>query len=215
MQESLPEKSDGRTRKLCTARAPWQNLSTRFSDYKKHSNCIWVGDLRNVLELNEEELTVTVEPLVEVGAITRWLVPRGYMLAATLEIEEATIGGLAMAVGMTTHSHHCGLLSETVLNYEIVTGHGELINATRDGSHADLYHALPWSHGSLGLLVSLRLRVIKVESYVRVTYNFHMSMGSYCDNIRALAHSNAVFVEATVFGPEEAVVMRGMSLSFQ
>ena len=37
---------------------------------------------------------------------------------------EATIGGLAMAVGMTTHSHISGLLQETVVEYEVVLGDG-------------------------------------------------------------------------------------------
>eukprot|EP00516_Mucochytrium_quahogii_P012749 CAMPEP_0203805248 /NCGR_PEP_ID=MMETSP0100_2-20121128/14108_1 /ASSEMBLY_ACC=CAM_ASM_000210 /TAXON_ID=96639 /ORGANISM=" , Strain NY0313808BC1" /LENGTH=139 /DNA_ID=CAMNT_0050713703 /DNA_START=81 /DNA_END=497 /DNA_ORIENTATION=- len=64
---------------------------------KDYSSCIFVGDLNNVLELDEENLVVRVEPLVDVGKITRYLVARGYMLATTLEIEEATIGGLAMA----------------------------------------------------------------------------------------------------------------------
>lgn len=56
----------------------WQNLSTRFADYKANSDCIFVGDLRNVVDFNEEALTVTVEPLIDVGTITRWLTARGY-----------------------------------------------------------------------------------------------------------------------------------------
>jgi delta24-sterol reductase len=33
------------------------------------------------------------------------LIPRGYTLAVTLEIADATLGGLAFGVGMTTYSH--------------------------------------------------------------------------------------------------------------
>ena len=35
----------------------------------------------------------------------RYLIPRGYTLAVTLEIADATLGGLAFGVGMTTYSH--------------------------------------------------------------------------------------------------------------
>ena len=59
------------------------------------------------------------------------------MLATTLEVEEATIGGLAMAVGMTTASHKYGLLSETVLEYEIVLGDGERIFVRPEGEHKE------------------------------------------------------------------------------
>jgi Delta24-sterol reductase len=152
-------------RNLCTARAPWQNLSTRFADYKKKSDCIYVGDFRNMLHISEDATTVTLEPLVTVGMATSWLLPKGFMLATTLEIEEATIGGLACAVGMTTASHKYGLLQETVEEYEIVLGDGALVRARRDNEYSDLWHAFPWSHGSLGLLVGLTLKIIPVTNY--------------------------------------------------
>ena len=202
-------------RKMCTARAPWQNLSTRFADYKKSSDCIFVGDLRAVVRLNApgsgfgEHATVTLEPQVDVGAATRWLLPRGYMLATTLEIEEATVGGLACAVGMTTASHRYGLLQETVVEYEIVLGDGTLVRARRDNDHADLWHAFPWSHGSLGLLVGLTLRVVPVTSHVRLDYTPVRGQAAYCEKIRAvsLRADPADFVEATVYSRDECVVM--------
>ncbi len=198
-------------RRLCTARAPWQNLSTRFADYKQNSDCIYVGDLRNVISLDAERGMVTLEPQVDVGMATRWLLPKGYMLATTLEIEEATVGGLACAVGMTTASHKYGLLQETVEEYEIVLGDGSLVRARRDNEHADLWHAFPWSHGSLGLLVGLTLRVIPVTANVRVDYTPVRGMDAYCAAIREASLKPeaevADFVEATVFSREECVLM--------
>ena len=213
-------------KKLCTARAPWQNLSTRFSDYKKHSDCIFVGDLRSVISLDEKRLMVTLEPLVDVGMITRWLLPKGYMLATTLEIEEATVGGLACAVGMTTASHKYGLLQETVEEYEIVLGNGQLIRARRDNEYSDLWHTFPWSHGSLGLLVGLTLRVIPVTSHVRVDYTpLSDGIAAYSKAIREASlrdpkklPSNggvADFVEATVFSRKDCVLMEASFVSDQ
>lgn len=42
----------------------------------------------------------------------------------TLEIADATLGGLALGVGMTTYSHKVGLYQETVAAYEMVLGDG-------------------------------------------------------------------------------------------
>jgi delta24-sterol reductase len=198
---------------LCTARAPWQNLSTRFATYKAKSKTVYVGDFTHVLRLDEQALTVTLEPQVDVEAATRFLVPRGYMLATTLEIGEASIGGLAMAVGMTTASHRYGLLQETVTAYEVVTGDGRVLSVTRDGEHAELYHALPWSHGSLALLVGLTLKVISVKPYVEVLYKpMCGGLREYCAEIRRVsveAQRPADFVEATLFSRDECVVMTG------
>jgi delta24-sterol reductase len=203
---SMPKETRGR---LCTSRAPWQNLSMRFSDYKKTSHCVNVGHLSSIVSFDAANRTVHLEPMVTVGQITRYLVPLGYMLEATLEVEEATLGGLAMAVGMTTHAHVCGLLQETVVAWEIVNAQGELKYVTRD-SDEELWSTLPWSHGSLGLLVGLVMRVMPVEQTVKLTFEPFESQASLCKAIRdaSLAEKPADFVEATIFSPERGILMQ-------
>ena len=120
---------------MCTARPNWLSLSTTFFN-KEACHKIPIP-LYDILELNEEKKTVRVEPMVSVGDITKYLIPKGYTLAVTLEIAgknlnqnfrkptpfllanilpgkflyifaffvDATLGGLAMGVGMTTYSH--------------------------------------------------------------------------------------------------------------
>lgn len=194
---------------MCTDRAPWVNLSTRFVD-KKALHRIRLGNLRSILRIDTERGTVLTEPLVTVGEITRELAEHGYMLAVTLEVEDATVGGLAMAVGMTTHSHKVGLYQETVVAYEVVCGDGRVLRATAD-EHPDLFRALPWSHGTLGFLVGLELKIIPTKSHVRLRYEPLRSQAAYCARIRELStgEDRPDFVEATIFSKDEAVVMSG------
>jgi len=93
---------DGKKR-MCTSRPNWLSLSLTFFD-KNQCHKIPI-QLYDILELNEDQMTVRVEPMVSVGQVTKFLAPKGYTLAVTLEIADATLGGLAMGVGMTTHSH--------------------------------------------------------------------------------------------------------------
>ena len=203
------QQPEAQRRPMCTDRAPWVNLSTRFVD-KKALHRIRLGNLRSILKIDPERRTVTTEPLVTVGEITRELEKHGYMLAVTLEVEDATVGGLAMAVGMTTHSHKVGLYQETVVAYEVVCADGRVVTATAQ-EHADLFGALPWSHGTLGFLVGLTLQIIPIQSHVRLRYEPHRSQASYCARIRELSMSEPRpdFVEGTIFSKEEAVVMWG------
>ncbi|MCX4248011.1 FAD-binding oxidoreductase [Paraliomyxa miuraensis] len=194
---------------MCTDRAPWVGLSTRFVD-KNVLHRIQLGNLRSILKIDTERQTVTCEPLVTVGEITRELQKHGYMLAVTLEVEDATVGGLAMAVGMTTHSHKVGLYQETVVAYEMVTGDGRVVRATAE-ENTDLFRALPWSHGTLGFLVGVELKIIPTQSHVRLRYEPLRSQEEYAARIRELSMGpdRPDFVEATIFSKEEAVVMSG------
>lgn len=62
-------------------------------------------------------------------------------------MDDLTIGGLLMGVGVEVSSHIHGFLSETVHAYQVVLGNGSLVRCSRD-ENADLFHALPWSHGA-------------------------------------------------------------------
>ena len=77
---------------MCTARPNWLSLSTTF--FNKEACHKVPIPLYDILSLDEQNMTVRVEPMVSVGDITRFLVPRGYTLAVTLEIADATLGGL-------------------------------------------------------------------------------------------------------------------------
>lgn len=196
-------------RPMCTDRKTWMNLSTRFEP-KHQWHQIRMGALRDILRVDTENGTIHVEPFVTVGQATHHLIERGFMLAVNLEIAEATLGGLALAVGMTTHSHKVGLLSETVVAYEIVTAQGELLRVTAD-SDPELFRALPWSHGTLGLLVGLELRIIPVKSHVRLRYEPVHSQAEYCQRMYELSTMDDApdFIEATVYSREQAVIMKG------
>ncbi|XP_057662796.1 delta(24)-sterol reductase-like [Diorhabda carinulata] len=197
---------------LCTSRPNWMSLSLTFFK-KEHCHQIDV-DLDDILELDETNMTVKVEPMVTVGDITKYLIPKGYTLAVTLEIADATLGGLAMGAGMTTRSHIAGLYHENVISYEVVLGNGNLVTASCT-ENKDLYGCLPMSHGSLGFVVALTLRIIKTKPYVKINYVPVKGLNNYCDMIRLLSGDKgpdypvADFVEATIFDRNEAVVMTG------
>jgi delta24-sterol reductase len=153
---------------------------------------------------------VRVEPFVTVGQLTRFLSARGYMLAVHLEIADATIGGLALAAGMTTHSHKAGMLFESVVAWDVVLADGTLVRAT-ESEHDDLFRALPWSHGTLGLLVALELKIERAKKFVRLTYEPIASRSALCKRVRELSSAPDApdFVEATVFARDRAVVISG------
>ncbi len=46
-----------------------------------------------------------------------------------------------------------GLYQESVVSYEVVLADGSAVTATRDNEYSDLFHCLPWSHGTLGKLI--------------------------------------------------------------
>lgn len=199
----------GASQPMCTARPPWLTVSTRTSTYKQDCNQIEV-DLRDILELDTDRMVVRVEPLVNMGQLSRYLVPRGYALKVMVEMEDLTAGGLAMGLGMETTSHRYGLLQETVVAYELVMADGSFRRVTAE-TDPELFHALPWSHGTLGFLVALELEIEPVEPYIRMRYIPCHTMEELCERTYELsvAEDAPEFLEATIYSKETGVIQCG------
>jgi delta24-sterol reductase len=192
---------------MCTARAPWKTMSIRKVTYKDEYSRIPI-DLKNILEIDEDKKVVRVEPMVTMGDITHYLIPRGYALAVQVEMDDLTVGGLCMGIGIETSSHKYGFLFETVQAYEIITADGKLVRATRS-ENQDLYHALPMSHGTLGFLVAVELMIIPVKKYMEVNYRPFHDLKEMSEKMSDLAHQKnpPTFLEGLVFSPDTGVIM--------
>ncbi|RKP23159.1 24-dehydrocholesterol reductase [Syncephalis pseudoplumigaleata] len=199
----------GRQKPMVTARPPWLAMSLRVESFKESCEKIKIN-LHDILEVDTARMTVRCEPLVDMGQITRHLIPMGYALSVMIEMDDLTVGGLLMGVGVEVSSHIYGFLSETVVAYEVVLGDGSLVRCTRE-ENADLFHALPWSHGTLGFLVAAELKIVPVKPYVHVKYIPCHTQDEYANKLSLITHApnTPEFVEATIYSRETAVIFTG------
>jgi len=84
-----------------------------------------------------------------------------------------------------------------------------LIRASSE-ENPDLFYAIPWSHGTLGFLVSSEIRIIPAKNYVKITYQPVFSRAELIQSFETHSRTNQFdFVEALVFSDNQAVVMTG------
>jgi len=138
--------------------------------YKNSMRKIGMRDMTNILGIDKSNMTITVEPFVTVAQLTACLYPKGYTLPMVPELDDLTVGGLLMGVGIESSSHKHGLFSDFCVAYEVITANGERIRVTADNEHRELFYALPWSYGTLGFLVSAELRILPCKKYVHLKY---------------------------------------------
>jgi len=152
---------------------------------------------------------VRVEPGCSMGRITKTLIPLGWTLPVLPELDTLTIGGLINGFGVETSSHKYGLFNHTCVAYEIVLPCGELIRCTKD-THPDLFAAIPWSHGTIGFLVSAEIKIIPAKKYVRLRYVPCSTHAAFLETFEKASESSSNdFVEALMYSPTTSVVMIG------
>lgn len=217
----LKERDPARDGLVCTARKPYISVGMRNVDYKRARHFeVDLSAFRNILDIDKERMIARVEPLVNMGQITRVTVPMNVSLAVVAELDDLTVGGLINGYGIEGSSHIYGLFADTVVSYEIILSDGTLVKATADNEYADLFYSIPWSQGTLGLLVAAEIKLIHVKEYMKVTYcpvrGSPRELGqayieSFTDPDGNQDSSDKVpdFVETMIYNENEAVCMTG------
>ncbi|KAH3867287.1 hypothetical protein DPMN_030413 [Dreissena polymorpha] len=202
-------KADGMKSGMCTARPGWMNISFRRGLYKKTMRNIEVN-LIDILNVDTERKIVRVEPLVSMGQITAMLNPLGWTLPVLPELDDLTVGGLIMGVGIETSSHKVGLFQHCCVSYELVLADGSVVKCSKD-ENPDLFYAVPWSYGTLGFLVSAEIQIVPAKKYVRMEYFPAKSRQKMIERFEQETNkgSGNEFVECLVYSENSGVIMTG------
>eukprot|EP00163_Fabomonas_tropica_P023015 TRINITY_DN40281_c0_g1_i1.p1 TRINITY_DN40281_c0_g1~~TRINITY_DN40281_c0_g1_i1.p1 ORF type:complete len:526 (+),score=76.70 TRINITY_DN40281_c0_g1_i1:286-1863(+) len=196
--------------RMCTDRPGWSSMSLRPNKYKDGRWHIKMSDFDHIIRVDTEAQIIECEPFVTVAQISKALLHRGWTLPMIPELDDLTVGGLLFGVGVESSSHKHGLFYEFCVAYDIVTDDGTLVHATADNEHSDLFHALPWSYGTLGILVRAHLKIIPAKPYVKLHYYPLYSRQSLQVAMERESRNTAAdFVEGLAYSSTHSVLMVG------
>jgi FAD/FMN-containing dehydrogenase len=131
------------------------------------------------------------------------------MPAVVPQLKSITLGGAVAGVGIEATSFRHGLVHETVLELEVLTGTGEVVTARPDNEHADLFHGFANSYGTLGYALRVRAATRPAKHFVAVE---HRRFGDAAAFFAALAQAcggDADFVDGVVFDAGTLVLSQG------
>ncbi|XP_077290094.1 delta(24)-sterol reductase-like isoform X2 [Arctopsyche grandis] len=194
---------------MCTGRPGWQTMSFRRGLYKDTHHKIYIN-LVDVLKVDTKNMSVRVEPLVTMGQLSATLSNLGYALAVVPEIDDLTVGGMVNGTGVESSSHVYGLFQHICLSYEIVLSDGSVTTCSKD-ENSDLFYSVPWSHGTLGFLTAVELKIVPAKRFIKLKYQHANSQEDIIKifSAESFKSSPAEFIEGLVFNRQHAVIMTG------
>jgi FAD/FMN-containing dehydrogenase len=148
---------------------------TRVRLGKPSSNLFRFGAPPPTLDASGLSGVIAVDPVArtaDVAGMTTYedlvdaTLPHGLMPLVVPQLKTITLGGAVAGLGIESTSFRHGLPHESVREMEVLTGSGEVVTATPDGEHADLYRGFPNSYGTLGYALRLVIDLQPVRPYV-------------------------------------------------
>lgn len=187
-------------------------MSFRRPIYKNHLHRIEC-DLFDILDIDTDRRIVRVEPQVTMGQLTATLSPIGWSIPIVPELDDLTVGGLVMGTGIESSSHAHGLFQHICVSYELCLADGTITTCSAY-DNADLFAAVPWSYGTLGLLTAVDIQIVPIRKYVKLRYELVMGLENICRTFDEQSkRSDNDFVEGIMYDKNEAVIMTGQMVA--
>jgi FAD/FMN-containing dehydrogenase len=176
-----------------------------------------VSGLRGVVSVDPEARTADVQGMCTYEDLVDATLPHGLMPLVVPQLRTITLGGAVTGLGIESTSFRDGLPHESVLEMDILTGAGQIVTATPDGEHADLFAAFPNSYGSLGYATRLRIELAPVRRGVALRHVRYQSLDALAKRTATIVERGSYdgqpvdFLDGVVFAPNEAYLTLGRS----
>ena len=129
-----------------------------------------VSGLAGVIAVDAQARTADVAGMCTYEDLVDATLPYGLAPLVVPQLKTITLGGAVTGLGIESTSFRNGLPHESVLEIDVLTGSGEIITATPDGEHAELFFGFPNSYGTLGYSTRLKIALEPVKKYVALRH---------------------------------------------
>jgi FAD/FMN-containing dehydrogenase len=168
-----------------------------------------------VLEIDRAGRTADVLGMTTYEDLVAATLSTGLAPLVVPQLKTITLGGAVTGLGIESTSFRNGCPHESVLEMDILTGDGQVVTATPDNEHRDLFFGFTNSYGSLGYALRIRIELEPVTPYVHLR---HVRFRSVDDCAAAIAEicparqfqgEQVDFVDGTWFSLDECYLTLG------
>lgn len=168
-----------------------------------------LSSLDEVLNIDIKNMTCTAESGVTFEKLVRATLKHGLIPYTVPELKGITIGGAVSGCSIESMSYRFGGFHDSCLEYEIVSGRGEVLTCTPVKNH-DLFDMIHGSYGTLALLTKLTFKLMPAKPYVKMEYRKYVDFSSFSRDLNErCAAADYNFIDAIIHNPKEFVICLG------
>lgn len=178
-------------------------------DPKRRDRKIDVTSLTEIVSIDLNARRCTAESGVTFERLVRETLTVGLVPKTVSELKTITIGGAVAGASVESMSYRYGGFHDSCLEYELVTGTGEIVTCSRS-ERSDLFEMMHGSFGTLGILTLLTFELVPAKRFVRLRYLKYRSFEELMEAVHEhFERQDLEFMDAIVHAPDECVLCAG------
>ena len=180
------------------------------ADLRRKDAKIDIGDLTQIIDIDPERGVCVAESGVAFVDLVHATLRHGLVPLVVPELETITIGGAVSGCSIESSSFRCGGFHDSCLEYEVITGEGDVLTCRPGGEHELVFQMMHGSFGTLGILSRLTFRLAPARPFVRVDYETHTTVDDFQAAIRRHVDAGDVdFLDGILHAPDRLVLCAG------
>ncbi len=179
-------------------------------DLRRRDAKIDVSDLTTIIDIDPVKQVCVAESGVMFCDLVEATLRYGLVPIVVPELKTITIGGAVSGCSIESMSYRYGGFHDTCLEYEVVTGRGEVLTCRPDNEHALVFQMVHGSFGTLGIVTKLKFRLVPAKPFVRVDYETYATLDEYQAAIqRHFKAQDVDFMDGIMHEPDKLVLCVG------
>jgi FAD/FMN-containing dehydrogenase len=179
-------------------------------DLRRRDEKIDISELDQILLIDPKRRICVAEPGVTFIDLVNATLEHGLVPIIVPEFKKITIGGAVSGCSIESMSFKYGGFHDTSLEYEIITGDGNVITARPEGENALTFQMMHGAFGTLGIVSKLVFKLIPGKRFVQMTYRKFSRIEDYVAEIRErTAQQDFDFMDGMIHSPTELVLSLG------
>lgn len=173
-----------------------------------------VKSFNQVISIDPQSLTAEIEAMITYEELVKETLQYDLLPPVVPELKTITVGGALVGLGIESSSFKYGLVHETILEVEVLTGDGKILICTPENEHRDLFFALPNSYGTLGVALKIKLSLNPAKKTIRLTNLSFSDPTIFFDAMKELClkkrlEKQDAFIDGVIFNNKEMYIILG------
>lgn len=180
-----------------------------YRKVNRPKNTLDLNYFNQIISIDTENNIIHTEGLVRIDKLVNYTLKYDLAPLIVPELRSLTIGGLISGVGIESSSFKYGLFHDSVLEYEVLTGNGNIVIAN-ENTNIDLYQNFPNSYGTFGYILSAKIKLMKVKPYIEINNIKFSSPQKFINHINVYKNDNSKnidFIDGIILSNTEMYVM--------
>jgi len=176
---------------------------------KRKDKKINIKDLTEVIEIDTKNNVCIAESGVSFSKLVKETLKYNLVPMTVSELMGITIGGAVAGCSVESMSYKYGGFYDSCLEFEIVTGEGEIIQCSNEEKE-EIFEMIHGSFGTLGILTLIKFKLIPAKPFIRIDYIKYPNFKELMDAIRQHYEKRDIeMMDALVHSPDNCLLCVG------